>query len=223
MTVVLIVAIGLVGMGIYDVWRENPAVSNVAKSGMKAGGPGESFPETRRVPGVSTTTIVGRNLFDPARGAVAVKPPPPAKAPEEPDQGIDGVLLLGTVIAGAERYAIMKVPPDIGRVSATQRRGVKGKMKSAPPPKVDSGPAVRRVRVGDSLRGYRVEDIEEQKVVLKRGKAKAEVTIDYTREISVPTRPKPKPKVNSRTKKRSERKRRSRKTRSRTPQKRGDR
>ena len=214
-------AIGLVGMGIYDVWRENPVVSNVAKSGIKAGGSGESFPETRRVPRVSTTTIVARNLFDPARGAVAVKPPPPAKAPEEPEQGIDGVLLLGTVIAGSERYAIMKVPPDIGRVSATRRRGVKGKVKSATPPKVDSGPAVRRVRVGDSLRGYRVEDIEEQKVVLKRGKAKAEVTIDYTREITVPTRPKP--KVNSRTKKRSERKRRSRKTRSRTPQKRRDR
>lgn len=204
-------------MGVYDVWQGETPVFDVARVPTTAS-PGESLSETTPTPGVSTRTIVARNLFDPDRGAKVVAPPVPEKVPEEPDQGIDGVLLLGTVIAGSERYAIMKVPPDLGPVSKKGQRGPRVRAKPGKPP--TSGVGVRRVRIGDSLRGYRVQDIEEQKVVLQRGSAQTEVRIDYTREVIAPPKAKSKSKVSA---KKSRRTPRSRNSRKRTPKSRGKR
>jgi hypothetical protein len=180
-----VAAIGLVGMKIYGVWHEQTPIP----------GTGDVIPATapthtvlshgRTAPAVSTTTIIARNLFDPDRGAKAETPPAPQKV-EEPDQSIEGLLLLGTVVAGPERYAIMQVPPDIGRDSRNRRI-----MERTPArrPAASASGELRRVRVGDSLRGYEVKDIQEQKVVLARGSSQTELTIDYTREVAAPNKP----------------------------------
>lgn len=195
-------------MGIYDLWEGKSPILEVTKTSTPAV-VRKALPPGRSTPGVSTRTIVARNLFDPDRGTKAVEPPAPEKVPEKPEQSIDGLLLLGTVIAGSERYAIMKIPPDLGSVSRNRRPGAKNQARRATPAQGSSG--VRRVRVGDSLRGYRVEGIEEQKVVLTRGTAKTEVTLDYTREVVVPPKPKAKrSKRNARIRSSRTRSRRSR-------------
>jgi hypothetical protein len=192
-------------MKIYEVWHENTPIL----------GTGDVIPATapthkvlsggRTAPAVSTTTIIARNLFDPDRGAKAETPPPPAKV-EEPDQSIDGLLLLGTVVAGSERYAIMQVPPDLGRDLGNRRRT---KRRPARRSTASTSGELRRVRVGDSLRGYQVKDIEEQKVILARGSSQTEVTIDYTREVAAPSKPRVK-RPPQRFRKRSARSRRIR-------------
>ena len=186
MTVVLLAAIGLVGVEIYEVWHEQTPIldtTDVIPSTATTHKPGS---DGRTAPAVNTTTIIARNLFDPDRGAKVEKTPAPAKVEEEPAPSIDGLLLLGTVIAGSERYAIMQVPPDLGLNSGTQRR-----TKRAPSRRSTASASgeLRRVRVGDSLRGYQVKDIEEQKVILARGESQTELTIDYTREIAAPPKP----------------------------------
>lgn len=197
------------GVEIYEVWHKHTPILDRGDVTQAATANQKPLSDGRTAPAVSTITIIARNLFDPDRGAKAEKSPAPTKVEEEPEQSIDGLLLLGTVIAGSERYAIMQVPPDLGL-----RPGNRPRTKRIPARRSTASASgeLRRVRVGDSLRGYQVKDIEEQKVILARGESQTELTIDYTREIVAPKKPTVK-KRPRRPRKRSARSRRIRKRR----------
>jgi len=182
--VILLAAIGLVGLEVYEVWQKQAPILEDASALQSSAAERRALLKRRASPNVSTRTIVARNLFDPDRGVKVEEPPEPEEVEEEePQQSIEGLLLLGTVIAGSDRYAIMHVPPDLGALSANQRRRRAVRRRQT---RARTDAKVRRVRVGDSLRGYQVTDIDEQKVVLARGEAQAELRIDYTREVVTP-------------------------------------
>lgn len=186
LTVILLAAIGLIGLEVYEVWQnQRPLIEITGDLVPATAATGRALPEAREVPDVGIRTIVGRDLFDPDRGAKVEEPEEPEPVEEEPEPSIDGLLLLGTVIAGADRYAIMQVPPERSAVPTNVRRVRRRPVRQ---PVAQTAAEVRRVRVGDSLRGYQVKDIEEQRVVLARGESQTEVTIDYTREVA-PTKP----------------------------------
>lgn len=205
---VLLAATGLIGLEIYEVWQSQRPLIDPTRDPVPAPASGRALPEEWEVPDVGTRTIVARDLFDPDRGAKVEEPQEPEPVEEEPAQSIDGLLLLGTVIAGAERYAIMQVPPESSAVPANSRRVRRSPVRR---PVAQTGAEVRRVRVGDSLRGYQVKDIGEQTVVLARGESQTEVAIDYTREVA-PTKPEVR-KPDRKTRKRPVRSRRVRRAR----------
>lgn len=168
-------AVAAGSFGIYEVWEEEAPKSPRLDEATPRQVPSGALRRAVRPPLVSTRTIVARDLFDPERG---VKKPEEEKPVETPKENLEGVLLLGTVIAGPSRYAILHIPA--GR-NATGTKPLKPR---------SSTPDLLQLTVGDSLNGYRVADIQEQKVVFQRGDTTTEVALDYTRVIA-PVRPKP--------------------------------
>ena len=93
------------GGKIYQIWEEELPVLS------KPGGEKASFSKQKRRAVnpklTNTTSIVERNLFDPKRGAGSVKK-------IKPFPKVKRFVLLGTFIAGSQRYAIVGVPPQNG-------------------------------------------------------------------------------------------------------------
>jgi len=175
----LAVAIGVVGLKTYEIWqqddwrpirmRENrPPVTDLTLNGDKA---------QNRVP--KTEIIVERNLFDKRRGSGGSG----KSTDSDEGTGIEGLVLLGTIVTDGEQFAIVKVPPE-ATVSAGR-------------PGANSGVAMRRLALGDTVWGYELIEIQSERVVFKKGAAEVELGLDFTRNaITVqPTAPAPRTKV----------------------------
>jgi hypothetical protein len=121
---------------------------------------------------VGTETIVSKNIFDPERGAGFTRE---AEANSQAFQRIRSMVLLGTAILGNNRFAIMQ---DGGTAAGTP--GVPG--QSA---------ATMRIKLGDTVEGFRLSEVSEKRVVFARGASTVEVPLDYFRktDIAQPRRP----------------------------------
>jgi hypothetical protein len=172
LSLLLIVAIGLVSTKIYWLWTSGPwDVPNPrkAKSPIVAEDP-KTVTNPRST--VGTETIVSKNIFDPERGAGLTRE---AEANSQAFQRIRSMVLLGTAILGNNRFAILQ---DGGVSAATP--GTPG--QSAAP---------MRVKLGDTVEGFKLSEISEKRIVFARGASKVEVPLDYFRKIDVaePRRP----------------------------------
>jgi len=169
-SLLLLVAVTLVGTRTYKLWDEGPwalpepakakdgLVSEEARaeSNNKEAVPPQQF--------VSTKNIIEKNLFDPDRGATrAIE----NQASDISIQRIQSMILLGTAILGAGRYAILRPPQGGGRT----------------PGSTTGQPPSLRLKVGDIVEGFRLSEIQERRVVFTRGNSRAEVAIDYFRPV----------------------------------------
>ena len=161
----LIVALGLVLTKTYWLWMSGPwdlpsprkAKSPIVVEDAKAVG--------NPRPIIGTETIISKNLFDPERGAGFTRE---AEANSQAFQRIRSMVLLGTAILGNNRFAIL------------QDRGVS-------PGAAASGQsnALMRIKLGDTVEGFKLSEISEKRVVFARGTATVEVPLDYFRKIDI--------------------------------------
>src|SRR5262245_46669437 len=131
------------------------------------GSKGATNPPT--VPG--TETIVSKNIFDPERGAGFTRE---AEANSQAFQRIRSMVLLGTAILGNNRFAIMQD-------GATSSGAVAPGQSSA----------TMRIKLGDTVEGFKLSEVSEKRVVFARGASTVEVPLDYFRkaDIAQPRRP----------------------------------
>jgi hypothetical protein len=123
-------------------------------------------------PTIGTETIISKNIFDPERGAGLTRE---SEANSQAFQRIRSMVLLGTAILGNNRFAIL------------QDGGVSPGAPGTPGQSV----APMRVKLGDTVEGFRLSEISEKRIVFARGSATVEVPLDYFRKTDAgePRRP----------------------------------
>lgn len=119
-------------------------------------------------PPIGTEAIVSKNLFDPERGAGASRE---AEENSRSVQRVRGMILVGTVIIGNDRVAILQD----GAAPAAQP--VPGQRPGG------QAPAMMRLKVGDNLEGFRLTEIANQRVVFARDATRVEVLLDFFRKV----------------------------------------
>jgi len=175
LTLLLIAALGGVGLKIYRAWEDGswslPEQSkpkpHLDRDTMKA-------PVAARPPMLGTDAIIAKNLFDPERGAGVAKA---TEADTRAVQRIRNMVLLGTAILDSTRYAVVQDGDGVARATGT-----------AQPP---GPPMVRRIKVGDSIEGFNLTEVGERAVVFVRGPTRVELSIDYLRKVPVAAAPAP--------------------------------
>ena len=159
-----VVAIGLIAWSGYRSWQEGPWDLPTGSKRRDLAGSSEKQPATGVKPPVSTDMIVSKNLFDPERGAGATRE---AEESSRAFQRVRGMILVGTVILGNDRVAILQD----GQASPGT-------------PRIPGQPAsVMRLKVGDNLEGFRLAEIADRRVVFAKDAARVEVLLDYFRKI----------------------------------------
>jgi hypothetical protein len=165
-TLVLLTALAFVGWRIYHVWSDEPwSLPTVHGASSRLALQSDPV-STTPLPSPNTETIVAKNLFDPERGA-GLKERPEVNL--QAMQRIKNMVLLGTVNFGNSRAAVLQVPA----APSTQ-------------PGPAQTPTLMRVTPGDTVEGYRVAAITENKVVLAKGDARAELELNYFRNDDAP-------------------------------------
>ena len=158
------VAIGLIAWSGYRSWHEGPWDLPTGSKRRDLAGSSEKQPATGVKPPVSTDMIVSKNLFDPERGAGATRE---AEESSRAFQRVRGMILVGTVILGNDRVAILQD----GQASPGT-------------PRIPGQPAsVMRLKVGDNLEGFRLAEIADRRVVFSKDAARVEVLLDYFRKV----------------------------------------
>jgi hypothetical protein len=164
LSVLLLVAIGLVLTKTYWLWMSGPwDLPNPRKAKSPIGvEDAKAVTNPRSV--IGTETIISKNIFDPERGAGLTRE---AEANSQAFQRIRSMVLLGTAILGNNRFAIL------------QDGGV------SPAAAAASGQSLApmRVKLGDTVEGFRLSEISEKRIVFARGTATVEVPLDYFRKI----------------------------------------
>jgi hypothetical protein len=124
-------------------------------------------------------SIVDKNLFDPERGVGQVQE---TQASSGAAQQIQKMILLGTAILGSSRYALLEEGSGGGRPTGARAR---------------AGPEnILRLKLGDTVEGFQLSEIHEDRVVFTKGASKIEIILDFFRKIddanqrpAIPTRP----------------------------------
>lgn len=171
LSVLLIVAIALVLTKTYWLWTTGPwELPNPGKA--KAPILAESVrPASSPVTVIGTETIVGKNIFDPERGAGFTRE---AEASSQAFQRIRAMVLLGTAILGNNRFAILQ-------------DGSTGRAAQVPGPSA----APMRVKLGDTVEGFKLSEVSEKRVVFAKGPSTVEIPLDYFRKIEIAQPQKP--------------------------------
>jgi hypothetical protein len=107
--------------------------------------------------------IVNKNLFDPERGAGATRE---AEENSRAFQRLRNMILVGTIIIGSNKVAILQ---DGGGQNVAQ---------AVPAQAV----APLRLKLGDSVEGFRLSEIADRRVVFTRETSRIEVLLDYFRK-----------------------------------------
>jgi hypothetical protein len=116
---------------------------------------------------------VSKNLFDPERGAGAMRD---AEVDSRAVQRVRNLVLVGTIIIGNDKVAILQ-----DETAARAGAGGPGPGQNTP---------TMRLKVGDSVDGFRLSEIVDRKVVFTKDASRVEVTLDYFRKIDLaPTKP----------------------------------
>lgn len=145
----LTVALVFGGVGVWDVWRQEPVVTSavVAKGKARPARPFAGPAENAILSKADYQEVVDRNLFSPNRTAPAPPPSPDADdaEPVQEDVRIDGekVILYGVVVFGDYKAALINNPEN--RANAPQDKWV---------------------REGDRIGNLKVREIREDRVVL---------------------------------------------------------
>jgi hypothetical protein len=161
LSVLLIVAIGLVVIKTYWLWMSGPwDLPNPAKPRLPV------VVEDTKTATISrsiigTETIISKNIFDPERGAGLTRE---AEANSQAFQRIRGLVLLGTAMLGNNRFAILQEGGSPGAVAAAGR-----------------SIAPFRVKLGDTIEGFKLSEISEKRVVFAKGTLTVDVPLDYYR------------------------------------------
>jgi len=161
-----VAAIGFIGWRTYRSWKsgpwELPAPRKIYVPAKAAEKQGLAQPRLA----ITTDVIVAKNLFDPERGAGATRE---AEENSRASQRIRNMILVGTVIIGGNRTAIVQEGgnANVGQVASVQ------------------GGGTLRLRLGDSVEGYRLSEIADKRVVFSRDAARIELMLDYFRKIEV--------------------------------------
>ena len=177
------IAIGLVALKVRQVWEEDQEVPSKpvkrkAPSGVLEAGQSLGKPQL-----ASTESIVKQNLFDPQRGGG-----------EQGDAGdssqgmekLRDLVLLGTVIDGSERYAIVEFPPENkprARRAKRLARTAKGKRLTRAGRRTRG--EVRRLALGDTVEGFKLVEVHAQRVVFEKGSSTVELVLDFSRKVKV--------------------------------------
>src|SRR5215472_5624589 len=117
LSLLLVVAIGLVVTKTYWLWMSGPwdlPNPRKAKSPIAA----EDNKAVTNPPTIGTETIISKNIFDPERGAGLTRE---SEANSQAFQRIRGMVLLGTAILGNNRFAILQEGGSPGAVVAAGR------------------------------------------------------------------------------------------------------
>ena len=163
-------AIGLIVWSGYRSWHEGPWDLPTGSKRRDLAGSSEKQLASVVRPPVSTDAIVSKNLFDPERGAGATRE---AEENSRSFQRVRGMILVGTVILGNDRIAILQ---DGGTPAGVPR---------AP----GQAPAAMRLKVGDNLEGFRLAEIADKRVVFSKDATRVEILLDYFRKVeTVPGR-----------------------------------
>lgn len=177
LSVLLVVAIAFVSLKSALLWMESPPeLTRVGKERpAPEGDDAEGAKEELRPRLVSTRNIIEKNIFDPER-----KPGQPggAEASSAALQRLRGLILLGTAILGDSRYAIFQEPGD-PRSAATRGQA--------------SRPSTLRLRLGDTLEGFKLSEVDAKRVVFTKGAARVEVALDFFRKVEDPRQKAPTP------------------------------
>jgi hypothetical protein len=182
LSIFLVVAIAVVGARTYQLWHEGPwALPQPSKPREPA--PSEQVKGEPRVNQVaSTKNIIENNLFDPERGAGTVQ----TEASAAGSQRIRKMILVGTVILGTSRYAILEEP------SGAAPNAAKGQSSQL------------RLKVGDTIDGFKLSEVHEKNVVFTGSSSKVDLSLDFFRKAAAipektptptPTRPGLAPRV----------------------------
>jgi hypothetical protein len=167
-------ALAGVGLKIYWVWQEGPWDLPEPALSVPVGPSAEQKEQLQPASSIAgTDVIIAKNLFDPERGASRTKE---TEADMRAAQRIRSLVLLGTAILGANRYAIVQDAEMTARPVAGAQ----------PEPQ-----APRRMKVGDSFDGFNLTEVSEKRVVFAKGPMRVEVPVDYFRKAPVPASPTP--------------------------------
>lgn len=129
---------------------------------------------------VSTKNIIDKNLFDPERGAGRAQE---SEASTIAMQRIRSMVLMGTAILGSSRYVILQEPTDPALPAQRTQTGQPGNL---------------RLKLGDTVEGFKLSEIHEKRVVFTKGASRVEVALDFFRKAdpskqsppgAVPARP----------------------------------
>ena len=164
LSLLLLAAIVFVGAGTYNLWQEGPwDLPKPAKA--KGAVVEETKQEPPRLQLVSTKNIIDKNLFDPERGAGRVQE---SEASAIAMQRIRSMVLMGTAILGNSRYAILQGPSETRPPVPGAPAGQQGNL---------------RLKLGDTVEGFKLSEIHEKKVVFTKGSSKVEVALDFFRKV----------------------------------------
>jgi hypothetical protein len=158
-------AIGVIGWHTYSSWKAGPWDFPMPTKTLPIAVAGEKSPAPAKV-AFNTDNIISKNLFDPERGAGATRE---AEENSRSSQRVRNVILIGTVIIGNNRTAILQDGVNSG-----------GGQPAPPQP-----PQPMRLKLGDDLEGYRLAEIADKKVVFTKDAARVEVLLDYFRKVDV--------------------------------------
>ena len=163
------VAIALVVWTTYRSWHSGPWDIPGAMPQRPAAFATQTQVSLAPRPPISTEAIISKNLFDPERGAGASRE---AEESSRAVQRVRGMVLVGTVIIGNNRVAILQdgTNPAPGQPIPGQR-----------PP--GQGASMMRLKVGDSLEGFRLTEIADQRVVFAKDATRVEVLLDFFRKV----------------------------------------
>jgi hypothetical protein len=118
---------------------------------------------TKARPIIGTETIISKNIFDPERGAGLTRE---TEANSQAFQRIRSMVLLGTAILENNRFAIVQ----------------DGGVSSGAPGTPGQSVAPMRIKLGDTVEGFRLSEVSEKRVVFARGTSTVEVPLDYFRK-----------------------------------------
>lgn len=177
LSVVIAVAIGLIGWTTYRSWRDGPWDLPDPGKQRPAAITTENQVSLAPRPPIGTDAIIGKNLFDPERGAGASRD---AEENSRAVQRVRGMILVGTVIIGNNRVAILQdgASPAPGQPIPGQR----------PPGQAAS---MLRLKVGDNVEGFRLTEIADQRVVFAKDATRVEVLLDFFRKVDNVVAPRP--------------------------------
>jgi hypothetical protein len=169
LSLLLVIAIGLVLAKTYWLWTSGPwDLPNPGKAKSAIGlADDKTATNTPRI--VGTETIISKNIFDPERGASFTRE---AEANSQAFERIRGMILLGTAIFGNDRFAIL------------QDKGSSSGAKVA-----SQSDSLLRIKLGDTVEGFKLSEISEKRVVFAKGTSRVEVPLDYFRKVDGTTPP----------------------------------
>ena len=159
-------AIGFVGTEIYWLWKDGPWNLPIPEKVRTLPTAEAQKIEIKKLPIAGTEIIVAKNLFDPERGAGATRE---AEENSRASQRIRNMILVGTVIIGGNRTAILQ----------------EGGGPNAAPAAAGQPAGTLRLRLGDNVEGYRLSEIADKRVVFSKDATRIELMLDYFRKVEV--------------------------------------